>query len=92
MKYIKPDYLIRIFSMLTSSEHEVVFLVNPKSAVVMNVLENDELLSATLFSEHENEEEANKARDLYEAAFALYREAIKSVPESVKELMRKYEV
>lgn len=76
MTLIKSDYLIRIFSLLTDIEHEVEFVVNEESAVVMNVIENKELLSATLFSVHDSQDDANKARDLYEGAFAIYREAM----------------
>ncbi|HFI1088337.1 TPA: hypothetical protein ACGPGC_003385 [Enterobacter hormaechei] len=76
MKFVNPDYLLQIFRILTNFNHDVEFNINDKNAVIMNVIENDEMLSATLFSMHDTKSEANIARVTYKAAFKNYRDSL----------------
>ncbi|WP_336340492.1 hypothetical protein [Enterobacter cloacae] len=87
MKFVKPEYLIRIFGILTSMDHKVEFKVNDENAVVMMVSENDnqEIFSSTLFSIHNSKEEADNAKKTYEAAFAIYRNAMEQYKELAKD-------
>ncbi|MEP8689988.1 hypothetical protein ABKV90_10230 [Enterobacter hormaechei] len=83
MNFVKPEYLIRIFAILTDMNHKVEFMVNDENAVVMMVSENDkqEILSSALFSIHNSKEEANDAKKTYEAAFVIYRNAMEQYKE-----------
>ncbi|MCL8167142.1 hypothetical protein [Enterobacter kobei] len=84
MKFVKPEYLIRIFGILTEMNHKVEFVVNDENAVVMMVSEKDdeEIFSSTLFSVHNSQEQANNAKKTYEAAFAIYRNAMEEFRET----------
>lgn len=76
MQYIKPEYLIRVFQVFTNPTSKVEFNVNDSNAVVFSVIDNGELTSATLMSTHENADDANSAKDVYEAAFKNHRDNI----------------
>lgn len=78
MHYMKPEHIFNFFKMLTKPTSIVEFTVNDTSAVVMWVLDNNDASAATLISTHENPADANTAKDVYAAAFKVYRKGIAS--------------
>ncbi|WP_034455765.1 hypothetical protein [Buttiauxella noackiae] len=76
MHYMKPEHVLNFFTMFTRPTSTVEFNVNDTNAVLMMVEDDNEVSAATLISIHENAEDANTAKGVYESAFKIYREGI----------------